>query len=852
MNAVKLRTEYMVDPIGIDAARPKLSWVCQDGIEQTAYEVAAYCGKNLVWDSGKVESNSMQCGLDAELHSRDRIEWRVRLWDENGICGKWSEPALFEIAFYDSKEWKAKWINPELQTDPESQKPANYLHRIFTLKNLGSARLYITCHGIYVAWINGKRVGNAVLSPGTSQYNKRLQYQTYDVTELLQSGENEITVLLGDGWYRGKCGMSNKKGNLYGTDVALLCQLEIDKQVIMISDEHWQASSSGPIGLHGLHYGEDVDANRNEISDWHPVKPQEFPYATLVCSNSVPVKEWETFTGKIIRTPNGEKVIDFGQNMAGYVSFDVTAKCGQSIRLIHGETLDKDGNFTIENIQGEGNVEYVRQEINYICAEGINHYKPNLCYFGFQYVKVETDIPVEDIHFTAHAIYSEMEQTGFFTCSDERVNQLVSNTIWSQKSNFTDIPTDCPHRERQGWTGDAQIFAATGSYLMNCYPIYRKWLAELRSLQSADGKLPSVAPQTEPYEGFTKMSAGSSGWGDAIVLVPYVLSCLYNDDSILKDNYEAMKAWVDFCAARARKNRITNWFKRNPWKKYIVDTGFHWGEWMEPGTDIVQVLREMMMKGDPETPTAYFAYSAEIFSKIAGRLGFADDEQKYKLISENAKKGYRTIALTDGEIYSERQCRYVRPIALNLISNEEKKSAAAQLNEIIINNEYHLNTGFLSTVFLCGVLSDYGYTDTAYQLLLQDTCPSWLYAVKMGANTIWENWDSRQEDGTVRRSSMNHYSYGAVVGWLFSDVCGIKVDHTSISVAPKPNKRLGYAQAAYESVLGRIESAWRYEGDEIIYDISVPSNAEAWVSLPGERTRNLKAGNYHFCQKINS
>ena len=404
----------------------------------------------------------------------------------------------------------AKWINPELVCDPKEHKPASYLKTSFTAPKGEKARLYITCHGLYEAYINGSRAGDFVLAPGTYDYNKKLAYQTIDVTGLVREGINEVQVILGDGWYRGVSGVDGDR-NLYGEDVALYFQLEVDGQAVCISDESWQASQCGPIRENDMQQGEVVDARIEEIKDYHGVKVEEFGIENFCCSNCVPIAEMERFEGRIIKTPNGETVIDYGQNLAGYIEFTVNAHAGDRIILTHGETLDENGNFTQENFQDrkrhkEGGT---HQRVTYTCKEGENHYKSRFTIWGFRYAKIETDLDLSSARFTSIAVYSKMEQLGTFECSDEAVNKLVQNSIWSQKSNFCDVPTDCPTRERAAWTGDMGVFVDTGIFLQDCYPVIRKWLAECRLAQHEDGKVANIAPKNNVPSYFSGLLAGS-------------------------------------------------------------------------------------------------------------------------------------------------------------------------------------------------------------------------------------------------------------------------------------------------------------------------------------------------------
>lgn len=843
MRAVRLRTEHMKDPIGISVKKPFLSWFDEDGIKQTAFEISASIGSKEIWNSGKVLSDEMFFHYTGPLRSRDSVQWKLRLWDENDSVGPWSEQASFELGFLAADCWKAQWIDPEEEIDANRQQPASLLRKRFYVAQPGMARLYITAHGIYSAWINGQRAGDFVLAPGTSEYETRLPYQTIDVTELLHAGENEIEVHIGDGWWRGGNGIAGVR-NVYGTRIALLCQLEVDGRPVMVSDESWQASQDGPVRENDLQMGEVVDLNyRNLI--WHGVKAANFGYDNLICSNSVPIREQERFPSKLIVTPDGSRVLDFGQNMAGYVEFTVQAKRGQRIVLTHGECLDADGNFSDANLQDAHNRKVpLHQRIEYICKDGENHYKPEFCIFGFQYVRVETELDFTAESFVAHSVYSDMEETGTFTCSDEDVNKLVKNTLWSQKSNFCDIPTDCPTRERSGWSGDAGIFVSTGLYLTDCYPIFRKWMTEFGAAQDKNGKPSNIAPRCGKKDFFTGLYDGSSGWGDACVLIPYALYQRYGDPAILEENYETMKSWLRFCEKRAHRSRPASYFNRNPYRRHTIDTGIHWGEWLEPGADVAAYMKEVFTKGEPEVATAYYAHSSRLFSEIAAILGRTEDEKKYRTLAEKARSAYRFTQLPTGTISSPRQCRYVRPIAMDLLTPDEAAQAAADLNELVIQNNYHLNTGFLSTPDLCRVLADNGYTETAYRLLLQKTSPSWLFPVTQGANTIWESWEGNLNgDGNA---SLNHYSKGAVVAWLFDGVCGIRVQNRIITIRPQPYRLLQYAQARYLSPVGFIESGWKYSGGTLEFTASIPANTEAEMILPDGSVHRLLPGTHRF------
>ncbi len=836
MKAIHLRTEHMKNPLGLQTVAPVFSWHTDGGL-QSAYEINVFIGETAVWQSGKVNSSRMLAPCCYDAMPREHLTWRIRLWDENDHPGEWNE-AWYEMGLLHASSWRAKWICPEMTPDQGRRQPASCLKRMFSLNRTDHARLYITCHGLYVAYLNGHRVGDFVLAPGTDDYHQRLQYQVYDVSPLLHVGENEMLVVLGDGWYRGNNGIDGLN-HYYGDDLALLCQLEVGHQPILISDECWQASQMGPIRENDLQLGEHYDARMEQITDWHGVIPINAGYDHLVCSDSVPVREQERFPGKVFRAPNGDTLIDFGQNLAGYTELRVQAKAGQRIVLWHGETLDENGNFTQSNFApGERNKNGgVPQKIEYICKDGLNRYKPSFTLFGFRYAKIETDVDLADARFTAIAVYSHMPQTAFFTCGNEAVNQLFRNSLWSMKSNFCDIPTDCPTRERAGWTGDAAAFAPTGVMLTDCWPILRKWLAECRLAQAENGLMANIAPINDSRDRFSLLLQGSAGWGDACVLVPWALYRAYGDTAILKENYDMMRRWMGFLEERARETRPEN--RQNPWKDALQDQGFHFGEWLEPDVNSMDALRRNGLEGAPEVATAYYYHSADLMGRIAIILEKNEDAEKYRRIAGMARKAYRYHCVKNGRITSDRQCEYVRPIAFGLLDAEEAQVAADRLAGLVKQNGNHLNTGFLSTPDLCRVLSEYGHTDTAYRLLLQDTSPGWLYAVKKGATSVWETWDGIRPDETVH-DSLNHYAYGAICGWLLDSVCGIRLEVGKLTVRPCPYPSLGHAEAHWDSPVGPIGSAWQYEGNRLHLRVQAPVPAE--IDWPDGRHETVRPG----------
>ena len=839
ISAHKIQIEHLNDPIGISYLRPEIEWIPLGAREQTAFRVVEKDRSGRVLsDSGKISSSSTSYQPKPEKKSRDVIAVEIQLWDEEDRPGE-IRSAAYELGLTKPEDFQAQWINPE--PTGRRARGASYLRKRFSLANTEHARLYMTAHGLYRVTVNGKAVTDQLLTPGYTQYNKRLQVQSYDVSSALKAGENEILVQLSDGIWRGPLGYMRFK-NSFGKTLALLAQLEVNGQMVCCSDGSWEASQHGPITAEDTMCYEHYDARREPPDRWHGVKVENFGYANLIGCDAPPVKAHECFHPSVLTTPRGETVLDFGQNLAGFVSFRLQARAGDRIRLTHGETLDENGNFTVENFQNAIPFLKLKQEIVYICKEGLNEYRHTTGYFGFRYVKLETKVPWKPEDFTAHAVYSDMEQLSFVRTGNADVNRLFQNSVWSMKSNFVDIPTDCPHREKSGYSGDIQVFSNTALYLMDCYAVLQKWLLDQASTQFENGAVKQISPDNPKLGG----SDGGSAWCDSLEIVPFNMFRRYGSLRLLERLYEPIKRWEDFCLTRAKEVRKGNESIPREIAENLVDTGFHWGEWCEP--DSTNKLDHQHTKDgyNTDVATAYLSYGTHILSEIADILGKKEDAAHYRAESEKAKNAYRRMFTRDGVIESKRQCQYIRPIILGLLnSEEERQSAADALNELVIKKAYHLNTGFLTTFELCRVLTDYGHSDTAYSLLLQDSRPSWLYAVKKGATTIPESWNFITDDGKVH-DSFNHYSYGSISSWLIDRAAGIRVENGQILIQPYPDPRLGSMDCSYLSPLGRIRSAWRYEGDRVLYEIDIPCNAQAALLLPGREKQILGPGQYRF------
>ena len=850
MIATRLKTEYLHNPLGMDIAVPRLFWNCEGGMSQTAYQVICRddCGR-MLWDSGKTTGSTMRVPYAGEsLKSRSRVLWQVRLWDENGQPGDWSEEAFFELGLLNPADWQGKWITGNYKVTKKQRYPVDCFRKVFEVGTIRKARLYITACGLYEAKLNGHRVGEFILAPGITDYRKRVQYQTYDVTQLLQGGENELTFQLADGWYRGSCGAWGLK-NQYGTETKLLAQLELtlaDGTVQTVTtDGSWDWSNDGPIRFADNKDGEVVDAacvpsyDRKAKETSHPVIP--------TASNNVPVTEHERLKPTCIITPSGKTVLDFGQNIAGYVEFTVQAKRGQRIFLRFGEMLDAQGEFTQKNIQcSNKKTTTPLQQVDYICKEGVNRYKTTFAIFGFQYVLVETDALFEPEDFTAIAVYSDMERTGFFESSNALLNKFVENTVWSAKNNHADLPTDCPTRERHGWTGDAQIFFKTASYLFAYAPMAKKYLHDVYDWQEKSGRLPHIAPDGGA-DFYMRTMNGSVGWSDVGILIPERYARMYADDSVAREFYDGMVSYARFMERRCGKTMpIFAHRIRLPKdaKKYLVNDGQSYGEWAEPEEVSGGFDWKDFAAPHPEVSTAYTAHVLGRMANIAQKLGHAGDAQEFRAYSDGCKKAYQALVETAKfSLDTDRQTQLVRPLAFDLLNEHQTEFAQKRLIQALEHYGWRLGTGFLSTPLILDVLAEIDL-EAAYRLLENEELPGWLCMPKNGATTIWEAWEGPNSVGSGI-GSLNHYSKGAVVEWLFSTMCGITVaGENHFTIAPRPGGHFTYAKASYDSVFGRVESAWHRENGIAIFEFTIPPNCTADVILPGKASETLSAGTY--------
>lgn len=838
-----LLVENRPNPLGIDITSPRLSWQLvseKRNVLQKAYEVRVGTnensldkGKNLEWASGRIASDSSVHVMykGNPLQAGKKYYWQVRVWDNQGNTSGWSEPAFWEMGLLKPADWKATWIEAGFAEDSVNR-PSPLLRKEFRVaKKVQSAKAFITAHGLYEACINGKRVGDSYLTPGWTSYNKRLQYQVYDVTNLLDQGSNVVGVTLGNGWYRGYLAWGGNK-NTWGKDLALLFQLEITytdgSTESVLSDGTWK-STTGSIMSSEIYNGETIDARKEKTrwclagyndTGWSGVATKDYNKAVLVATENEPIKKHETFKPiKILTTPRGEKVIDFGQNLVGWVIVKAKGKAGDSITISHAEVLDKNGNFYTANLRA------AKAQGIYILKGGAEEiFEPHFTFYGFRYIKIEGypgDIKPEN--FTAVALYSDMQPTGSFACSNPMVNQLQHNIKWGQNGNFLDVPTDCPQRdERLGWTGDAQVFSRTAAFNRNVNNFFAKWLKDVAADQQPNGSVPFVVPNA-----LGPNSGGSTGWADVATIIPWNMYLVYGDKKILEQQYNSMKAWVDFMTRNSTND--------------LWNTGFHFGDWLfyrpfDDNDGRAAVTDKYLIA------QCFYAHSTQLLLNSAKVLGKKADADNYAALLQKIKDAFLKEYVTpNGRLVSGTQTAYVLALQFDMLPESLRAQTAQRLVNNIKSYNNHLTTGFLGTPYLCDVLSRFGQDSVAYKLLLQDSYPSWLYPVKMGATTIWERWDGMKPDSSFQTpgmNSFNHYAYGAIGDWMYRNITGLNPvedapGYKETIIKPRQGGGLTQATATLHTYYGKLSSAWKIDGDgDFVFDVEVPANTTATIFIP--------------------
>jgi len=706
----------------------------------------------------------------------------------------------------------SSWIKPAINI---SDVCPVFRKHFKTTGKIANARLLITAMGVYEAAINGSAAGVFFMAPGWSSYHKRHLYQEYDVTSLLKE-ENVIKITVGKGWYLGPSNW-NKWNRCYGKEYGVIALLEITREDGVIytirTDSTWECAKSAVL-FSDIYDGEKYDA-RVTPGKWKKVGTFAVAADNLFPHDGEKVCEHEKLKPvRIFTTPKGERVVDFGQNLTGRLCFEINGKAGDVIKISHAEVLDKDGNFYTENLRS------AKQQIEYICRDGPQAYKPHFTFMGFRYIRLdEYPYEVKADNFTAIVTHSEMKRTGYFKCSNQKLNKLFENIIWSQKGNFLDVPTDCPQRdERLGYTGDAQVFVRTASYNFNVQIFFRKWLRDLAADQFSDGGVPNVIPNV--------LGGGrSAAWGDAAVICPWQIYLTYNDKEILKEQYASMKKWVDYIRSQGEN-------------EFLWNSGEHIGDWLALDGP------EGSYTGSSDKyfiATAFFAWSTSLLIKSSKVLGY-DYREYEKLYNGTVKEFQKTFVC-------KTQTEHALAVYFNLAADKQKTADA--LARMVIENGNKLTTGFVGTPYLLHALSENSHADVAYNLLLQEGFPSWLYSVNQGATTIWEHWDGINEEGGMwspKMNSFNHYAYGAVADWLYSVAAGIRIDETKpgfehVVLKPVIDARLEHLEASIDTKFGRVSSKWAI-GDNIVnYSFEVPNTAT--IIIDGQ-SREVGKGIYAF------
>ncbi|WP_432563954.1 family 78 glycoside hydrolase catalytic domain [Kineococcus sp. SYSU DK003] len=864
-----LRAEHGRPRLGLGTPRPRLSWIARPTgattppWQQTAYEIRISAvppigtGQVKTWSSGRVDSpdSVLVPWPGADLASRERVGVQVRAWsgDESAPTA-WSAPLEVETGLLHASDWQAVPIGPDWDEDPDTDHRPALLRREFRLPgSIRRARLHVSAHGVHEVEINGSRVGDEVLAPGWTSYRHRLRHRTHDVTALLHEGENALGAWLADGWYRGRYGTHGGNRNLYGERTALLAQLEVDladgSRVVVAtgpgagSDGRAWRAAHGPITASSLYEGESYDARLAvpqfsrpgfEESSWAGVRVHPRDLTTLVAADGPPVRcTQEVLPVAVLTSPTGKTILDFGQNLAGRLRIRVSGAAGQRVQFRHAEVLQEGELYTRP-------LQTALATDTYVLA-GVpqpEEWEPRFTMHGFRYVEV-TGWPgrLHEGDVVARVIHTDMQRTGWFSCSDARLERLHENVVWSMRSNFVDVPTDCPQRdERLGWTGDIQVFGPTAAFLYDCSGFLSSWLADLACEQLPDGTVPWYIPMI-PAEFWYPPRPGAV-WGDVAVLLPAVLHERYGDTGVLCRQYDSARRWVDLVEHLAGPSRLWN-------------TGVQLGDWLDPAAPPEEPAAARTDKY--LVATAYFAHSARTLACIAEVLGEHQDAARYAQLATQVQAAFVGEYLRpDGRLASDAQTAYALAIVFGLLSGEQLANAGERLAELVAQDGHRVATGFAGVNLVTDALTGTGHDTTAYALLTETGCPSWLYQVSMGATTTWERWDSMVPDGTVNpghMTSFNHYALGSIADWMHRTVAGLAPaapGYRRLLVRPRPGADLTSASARHETPYGPAAVSWRRRGNDLLVDVDVPLGVSATIDLPGRPTSEVGAGRHHF------
>lgn len=860
------------NPVGFEET-PVFSWKLESSENntfQTSYQIKVRKDSEMIWDSGEITSEETS-GIvykGKTLSSGSTYHWNV-ISKNNYNQRAVSEDAEFTTGILESDFWKAAWVECSEEKKPitditdfgaimsgqlqKEESPENkldqavYFRKEFQLsKPVKRAVAYATAYGIYDLQFDGVSVSH-FLAPEYTTYRKHLEYQTYDVTRIMEQSENHaVGCILADGWYTGKIGLMGI-GHQYGEQNAMLFQLEVEyedgtKESICSDDTmKW---SYGGYRYADLFVGEYLDTDAvlegfstvgYEESDWRPVVTKAYGYGNLKGQSVNPVVAVKEITPTLIRTPKGELVLDAGENICGFTSFDLETPVGIEIGLEHSEVLDAEGNF-LQNIMGQNK----NQKDRIITSKEKTKYRPKFTFHGFRYVKVTGLDSVDPKQFTITVIASQMNQTGTFVCSDEKLTRLQENIFRSQQGNMVCIPTDCPQRERAGWTGDMQVYASTAAFNMDVQAFLKRWLYDMQLEQLTDGQIPEVIPAIESLKYVTNSPdpehISSAGWADAGVLVPYALYQAYGDEAYLADHYEMMKAWMGYVEKNAGAD-LCQWGQK-----------FHFGDWLIPsimagtGNPILTALQTK-----EEMAMAFFAHTTEAMANIASILGEADDVTHYLDLNQRIRTAFsETYVSPDGMMRQQLQGLYVIALHENLMNETQKTGALQQLKKLIHEAGDCLDAGFLSIPFLLDTLWDYHEPELAYTLLFQEKAPSWLYALQYDATTLWENWAAILPDGTRTNSSYNHFAFGCVGDFIYRKIGGLQLEeagYKKVKIAPDYSCGLSWAETCYDSIHGKIWIRWEKKDGKVELQVKIPPNVSGIVHQNGE---NMEIGNGYY------
>ena len=855
MKLTHLRTNHVTEPLGLFMECPVFSWVAedtQDKRQKKARITLTTAAGEPVYDSGPREDIS-SLGFEApvDLLPRTRYRWTVTVWGDGGDCA--SASSWFETAKMD-EPWAAQWIAADFP-DKEAQP---LLVKDFTLPGpVKEARAYACGLGIYELEVNGQKAGDEYLLPGYHCYDFQLEYQTFDLTALLVPGENRVGLALGPGWYKGDI-IFDRYHNLYGDTMQAICEihatLEDGSEQVIPTDLSWKALPS-PVTFSNIYDGEHRDARR-EIPGWsrpghgeqaRGVVPGTEDPGKLMARLSPKIVKKASFSPTVLHTKKGETVLDFGQNMTGWVEFEADEPAGTEIVLTYGEVL-QDGCFYRDNLRT------ARAEYRYVSNGKASHVRPRFTFYGFRYVKAEGIGQVRPEDFTGIHLRSDIDPIGSIETADSRVNQLFHNALWGQFDNFLDLPTDCPQRdERLGWTGDAAIIASTACKNIYMPAFFHHFLFNVGQEEKAFGGVAPIfvpmlkVPQgeKEPFDELGE-GRGCAIWGDVATMMPWAVYENYGDLSQLRREYPVMKTWLE-CVRRDDEADGG----RGLWLR-----GRQLGDWLALDREDGDTQNPFGATSLPYTATAFYYYSATLTAKAAKALGYERDQKDYEALARKIKGAIREEYFREDGTFKipVTQTACVLALHFELYPQGTRDVVLQALRERIAARGNHLDTGFCGTPFLCRALSDNGANDLAYTLFLNDDYPSWLYEVSMGATTVWERWNSILPDGSISgtgMNSLNHYAYGSIVDWMYRNLCGLNPveeapGYKKALIRPMPDRRIPWAKLRLDTAAGEYRVEWRYVGEELHGSVTVPFDCEARLLLPDDRERTLTAGTFAF------